>query len=212
MSNITAVHDQLKNLMKAALAHDAGHDVATLIERLAQAQDGAKNGSAVAVKEYGAGPFHFTKLTLTSLEIALTDEAGTVAHGGVKIYDFPAGAILILGAVADLDVTKDAAGVNDDWDGDFGLGTVVASNNATLSATEDDIIPSTATPQAAAGATTANGQSTASEVTVLDGTGTAKDAFLNFLVDDADHDVGSTATNLVVSGTITIAWVLLGDY
>lgn len=210
--NITAIHDQITNLCKAALAHDAGNDVGLLIGRLADVQDGTKNGSAVSVREVGAGPFHCTILTLTSLEIALTDEAGVVAHGGVKVYDFPAGAILLLGAVADLDVTKDAAGVNADWDGDFSMGTAVASNNNTLSATEDDIIPSTATPQASAGATTANGQSTASEMAVLDGTGTAKDAFLNFLVDDADHDVGGTATNLVVTGTIRLFWIQMGDY
>lgn len=152
-------------------------------------------------------------LTLADVDIALTDEAGVVAYGGLKILDFPEGAVCILGAVADLDITKSSAGVNDDWDGDFALGTVTASNNASLTSTEANIIPSTATPQATAGATTANGQSTATECPAyLDGTGTAVDVYLNFLVDDADHDVTSTPCNLIANGTIKLTYAVLGDY
>lgn len=171
----------------------------------------AAAGTGVSAQE-SVGAVHKTTLTFEDAEIALTDEAGVVAHGGIKVCDLPEGAILMLGASANLDITKDAAGVNDDWDGDFAVGTVVASNNGTLSSTEQDIIPTTPTPQASSGVTTANGQSTATENAVLDGTSTAKDVYLNFLVDDADHDVGSTPTNLIVNGTLTIVWVNLGDY
>lgn len=203
----------LSGILEAALANrSAARQVGDLVKRLDNVSDGAKNGDAVTVTEYGAGPIHFTKFTLTDLEVALTDVAATVAHGSHKLYDFPAGAILILGAVADLDVTKSSAGVNDTWDGDFGLGTAAAAGDATLTSTEDDILPTTATPQAVSGATTANGQSTASENVVHDGTTTAKDLYLNVLVDDADHNVGATACNLIFNGTINVAWVLLGDY
>lgn len=152
-------------------------------------------------------------ITLTATPIVLADEAGVVAYGGLKIYDFPQGAIQILGAVADLDVTKSSAGVNADWDGDFGIGTVTAGNNNALATTEQNILPTTATPQAVAGVTTANGQSTITEAgLVIDGTATAADAYLNFLVDDADHNVGGTACNLLVTGTVKITYILLGDY
>jgi len=173
---------------------------------------GAANGTGVAATEYGEGIVHKTVLTLTDHAIALSDEADTVAYGGSKIYDMPEGAILTLGATADLALTKSSAGVNDDWDGDFAIGTVTASNNASLASTEQDILPTTATPQASGGATTATGQSTATENAVLDGTGSAKDVYLNFLVDDADHDVNGTACNLIVNGTITLHWINLGDY
>lgn len=176
------------------------------------ALDGAASGTGVTAETTGNGAFQKTVITFSDVDIALTDEAGVVAYGGLKVYDFPAGAILTLGAVADLDLTKSSAGVNDDWDGDFGVGTVTASNNATLATTEQNILPTTATPQASSGATTANGQSTATELTVKDGTTTAIDAYLNFLVDDADHDVTSTACNLIVNGTLTITWINLGDY
>lgn len=173
---------------------------------------GAVAGSGVSVQELGNAVVHKTVLTFADAAIALTDNAGVVAYGGLKVYDFPEGAILMLGAVADLDLTKSSAGVNDDWDGDFGVGTVTASNNNTLSSTEQNIIPTTATPQASSGATTANGLSTATENAVINGTSTAVDVYLNLLVDDADHDVTSTPCNLIVNGTLTLTWVKLGDF
>lgn len=170
------------------------------------------NGTGVAITEQVVGGVQKTVLTFTDVAIALTDEAGVVAYAGLKVLDLPAGAILMLGAVADLDLTKSSAGVDDTWDGDMGVGTVTASNNATLASTEQNIIPTTATPQAVDGETTANGQSTATENAVIDGTTTPVDVYLNLLVDDADHDVTSTPCNLIVNGTLTIVWCNLGDY
>lgn len=174
--------------------------------------NGASAGSDVTVVEYGAQMLHKTVFTLDEQAVALTDNTGTIAYGGLKVYDFPEGAVMVVGVTSDLDLTKSSDGVNDDWDGDFGLGTVTATDDASLTTTEDDILPSTATPQATSGATTANGQSTAAENVVFDGTDTAKDMFLNFLVDDSDHDVDSTACNLIADGTITLYWINLGDY
>lgn len=148
-------------------------------------------------------------IKLDSTAIALTDEAGVVAYGGLKLIDFPAGLVQILGASADLSIAKSSAGVNDDWDGDFGVGSVTASNNGTLASTEQNVIPTTATPQAASGATTAKGESTAA--VTLDGTGTAVDLYLNFLVDDADHDVAGTACDLLVTGSVRLSYIMLGD-
>jgi hypothetical protein len=186
-----------------------------LADRIGDALDasgtaGAVAGTGVTTEELGGSVVHQTVLTFVNTPIPLTDEVGVVAYGGLKVYDFPAGLILVLGATSDLDLTKSSAGVNANWDGDFGIGTVTASNNATLSSTEQNILPTTATPQAASGATTANGQNTA--VAFLDGTSTAVDAFLNFLVDDADHNVTGTACNIIVNGTVTLTWANLGDY
>lgn len=169
---------------------------------------GAVAGSGVTGEAQGSGLMQIV-VTFTNTAIALTDEAGVVAYGGLKFFDFAQGYVGIMGAVADLALTKSAAGVNDDWDGDFGVGTVTASNNATLATTEQNVIPTTATPQAVSGATTATGANTA--YVVLDGSSTAADLYLNFLVDDADHDVTSTPTNLIVNGTITLTAAFLGD-
>lgn len=158
----------------------------------------------------GAGHYRTLEITFDDVAIALADEAGVVAYGGLKVVDMPEGAVAILGAVAGLAVTKSSAGVNTDWDGDFGVGTVTASNNATLATTEQNIIPTTATPQAVSGATTAKGVATAA--VYLDGTTTPVDIYLNFLVDDADHDVTGTACNLIVNGTLTIHYLYQGNH
>lgn len=181
-------------------------------EDLAVEAQATANGTGVTANSEALSVRKLT-LSLEDVDIALSDNAGTIAYGGLKIADLPEGAICILGAVADLDITKSSAGVNDDWDGDFALGTVTASDDASLSSTEANIIPSTATPQASSGATTANGQSTATECPLyLDGTTTPADVYLNFLVDDADHDVTSTPCNLIANGTVTLTYAVLGDY
>lgn len=175
---------------------------------------GAVAGAGVTLgSEAGDGLYHQTTITLTDVEIALTDEAGVIAYGGLKIYDLPVGAIVVQAAVSDLDVTKSSAGVNLDWDGDFSLGTVTAGNDADLTGKEVDILAKTATPQAAAGATTANGGAATNGY--LDGTttaGAAADVYLNVLVDDADHDVTSTPCSLIFNGTIKLTWFVAGDY
>lgn len=171
---------------------------------------GTISGTGVsAVEELVDGTLRKTVFTFTNTPIPLTDNAGVVAYGSLKIIDLPEGNTLFLGATANLTLGKTTAGVNDTWDGDFGVGTAAAGNDATLATTEQNIIPTTATPQAVSGATTAKGVSTSTAV--VDGTATASDVYLNFLVDDADHDVTTTPCSLVVNGTLTVVWMNLGD-
>lgn len=173
------------------------------------------HGSGANVDGSGASSsdtagFTKTVITLKDRAVTLADNAGVVAYGSSKLFDFPQGSIVIQGATANLAVTKSSAGVTATFNGDFALGTAAADNNATLTTTEANIIPSTATPAAVAGATTAKGRSTAA--VTLDGTTTAVDAYINFLVDDADHDVTTTPANLILNGTVTILWANMGDY
>lgn len=171
------------------------------------AEGGAPAGTGVSAK---TGPgVQKTVLTFKNAPLALVDAAGVVARCALKIFDFPEGAVIIQGAVVDLALTKSAAGVNADWDGDFSLGSAAAAADATLTGTEANVIASTATPQAVAGATTAKAVSAAA--VQLDGTATPVDLYLNVLVDDADQDVTTTPTNLIANGTITILWANLGD-
>lgn len=174
---------------------------------------GAAAGTGVVATEYGIGAMRKTILTFTNTPIPLVDEAGVVAYGGLKVYDMPAGVIHFMGAVANLAITKSSAGVDDAWDGDFGLGTTTAGNNNALATTEQNLIPTTATPQASSGATTATGASTSTEgAKVFDGHTTPMDVFLNVLVDDGDHDVTTTPCNLIFNGTITLVWANIGDF
>ena len=175
---------------------------------------GNANGAGVELvrSRFLGGNLVQAVLSVTDLTLALTDVAGVVAYCSQKIFDFPEGHILLLGAVADLALTKDAAGVADTWNGDVALGTVAAAGDATLTGTEADIVPSTATPAAVAGVSSADCQSTGTESgSILDGHATAKDCYLNLLVDDADQDVTTTPTNLIVNGTIKLTYILLGD-
>lgn len=174
----------------------------------AGAQGGTSNGKGVTIEASQAG-YTKTVLRFEDTPIPLVDEAGVVAYGSLKVFDLPVGLILIAGAVADLAVTKSSAGVIAAFDGDFGVGSAAAGNNNALAGTEQNIIPTTATPQAVAGATTAKGISTGG--LQLDGTAGAVDVFLNFLVDDADHDVTTTPCNLILNGTLTLLWALAGD-
>jgi len=169
-------------------------------------------GTGNTAVEYASG-VHQTVITLATTTIAMADEASTVAWGGIKIYDFPEGAVMVLSAVSDIVVTKSSAGVDDTWDGDFAIGTATAANDAALTSTEADIIASTTMAQAVAGVAAADGQSTTSEVPlIIDGTTTAGDVWLNFIVDDADQDITTTPCNFICNGTVTLTWINLGDY
>jgi hypothetical protein len=139
-------------------------------------------------------------LTFTNVAVTLADEAGVVAYGGVKIADLPAtSGHFGVSAVVDLVITKSSAGVNADWDGDISIGTSSASNNATLTSTEANILTSNATPQAVAGVSTVLvGNNTHLLLTAQ----TAQSVYLNLLVDDADHNVTVTPCNLILNGTV----------
>lgn len=170
---------------------------------------GLPAGTGVAQTQEANGAVK-TVLTFTNTPLPLIDTAATVARCALKVFDFPAGSIYIFGATANIALTKSAAGVDADWQGDFGVGTAAAAADATLSSTEQNIIPTTETPAATSGATAAKGRSTAA--LILDGTTTAVDVYLNVLVDDGDQDVTTTPTNLIANGTITLLWANMGDY
>lgn len=173
---------------------------------------GAKNGATVVAVENGNGVIFKTTLTCTATPVTMTDVVGTVQHGGTKVYDFPQGMILVLGAVID-GVFTGYTSLIDTFDGDVGLGTVVAAGDATLTATEQDILKSTAMTTASGEAAVCDAQSVATLLTEsgaswLDGTATAKDLYINFLVDDHNDHGSGTAT---FTGTIEFVWINLGD-
>lgn len=177
---------------------------------------GAKNGSTVVAEEIGDGLIHKTILTCTATPITISDEAGQGQYGGVKVYDFPAGLIATLGAVIDGSVTLGVTGtITATWDGDVALGTAAPSDHATglVAANTGRFLQSTATTTAAAKVAVCDAVSIATGLTEsaarwTDGTSTAADLFLNFLVDD---DASHTAGTGTFTGTITITWINLGD-
>ena len=166
---------------------------------------GAVN-SAVAGIGQTVNPQRTRKETikLTNLVIPMVDQAGVVAFGSVKLYDFAKGRMKISSAVLDLTLQRTTAGINTLWDGDISLGTVAAAGDATLTSTEANILASTFTPQAVGGVSTVAGANTTSQI--LDGSATALDVYLNLLVDDTDHDITTTPGNIVANGTVVLIY------
>jgi hypothetical protein len=167
---------------------------------------GAVAGAGSTAIEYGNDVVHKTVITLDALAVVLTDAGAAGSQGTAKIYDFPAGLIVVLGAICDLTTLAGAGGVADTGAlvGAVGSATVGAAD-ATLTGTEANLIASTA-GTLTGGAGTLKGEGAA--VAFLDGTGTAADAYLNLAVPDAGSAADDTVT---VSGTVTLVWFSPGD-
>jgi hypothetical protein len=164
----------------------------------------------VTASEQGNGLIQKTVLTLSDLSVTVGNTTG-VSFGGSKIYDFPAGRILVHGVVAsnisfDLTDEGNATPIEATHGGDIAIGTTPPSDG-TLTNADVDLLPSTSIDPISAGVAGAALAASAQ----FDGTGTAKDAFFNVLIDDAD--VGNGASDVIlVSGTVTITWTYLGNY
>lgn len=147
-----------------------------------------------------------TTLTVDGLSVTMTDAGAAGCHGSAPLLTFPAGNIVILGAVTDLAIVAGAGGIGDAAAVVGAVGSVAtAVDNATLTSTEANIVPSTA-GTLTDGAGTVKGESTAP--VTLDGTSSAAVARLNFAVPDADSSASDT---LSVTGTVKITWANLGD-
>lgn len=147
----------------------------------------------------------------------LTNVAQTVVNGteyqSTKLYDFPAGRILVLGVTATLaqkTTSALASTLNASSTGAVSLGTAAASAT-TLSTTMVDLLPSTAFTSSATINVAGTSVSAALAASAhFDGTTTAKSMYLNSAyatTTDVDADATQTFT-----GTITLTFVNLGDY
>lgn len=164
----------------------------------------AKNGAAVSSEEFVHRDRRI-RFTFDDLVITMTDADTNGNHGAHKFADFNEGLVAIVGAISNLSITA-AAGIDADAAVVGSVGSTVAGvDNATLTTTEANIIPSTAcTLTSSAGVM--DGEFSA--IAVLDGTQTAVDAFLNFAVPGDDASANSTIT---VSGYIDLIVRYLGD-
>lgn len=166
--------------------------------------------TTVSAKQAQFGSFCTTTLTLDNVAQAITN--GT-EYQSTKIYDFPEGRVLVLGVTATLKqktTSALASTLNASSTGGISLGTAAASNVA-LSSTMVDLLPETAFTSSA----TINVAGTAVTAALaasahFDGTGTAKDVYLNTGY-ETTTDVDGNATQ-TISGTVVICWVHLGDY
>jgi len=132
-------------------------------------------------------------------------------HGtGIKVFDMPEGQILILGATINaVVVTSD--NYNDTANDVFvvSMGTAVGADDATLTGTEVDIIPSTELDTVSHTSLTLDWHAALGASAQFDGTGTPKDLYVNAAIADASN---TDANTYAITGTATITWINLGDY
>lgn len=171
---------------------------------------GSPAAGSITVTEEQMGRFHVSQINLNAARVSVTDAN---AYGGQKIYDFPAGRILVLGVTSNIRwavTSTRASTINDSASLTWGIGTATASN-ATLATTMVALTPKTTKVLEAA--TTAYNTASAAALAAsahFDGTSTAIDAFLNAAFETAT-DIDGDGT-LAATGTVTICWVQLGDY
>lgn len=150
------------------------------------------------------GTFRLT-FQLNAARIPVTDAAGSGSSGSLKLFSFiksfvlPLTSTQVYTAFAEGTALTTAAG-----DAAFilALGTVAAdAGDGALTGTEVDIAAATGTLTNSGGTTTGTKFSAIGTTAPLDGTGTAKDVYLNWSGSAATIDANST---IDVTGTITL--------
>lgn len=166
---------------------------------------GAPTGT-VSTVENGDGNIHKTILNLMGTPVTLTDDPGNGAWATAKLYDFPAGNIIILGASINADATLSESWWTDAAEGDVGIGTAAASVGTALATTTQNIIATTAIAAMTAQAGPIDAQSAAGLTTAAAGT-TDADLILNLRIDDSANHFPNVVTNGALTGNAT-GWTL----
>jgi hypothetical protein len=175
----------------------------------ASQDDGTVEAVAVAVEEK-SGPIYQSKISLAISGANDIDLADGDHGAGKKIFTFPAGRILVLGATIDaLATSNDAFEANPNDIYYLGVGTVTAADDATLATTEQDIIPVTTIDTAGNTSLINTWKNALAASAQFDGTTTAVALFVNAAVAGTSL---TKALTIAVVGTLTVTWINLGDY
>jgi hypothetical protein len=171
-------------------------------------------GAIVANKatavDAGDGVIHQTVLTLTLTGANDLDMADADHGTGIKVFDFPAGRIHVIGAVIDASVT-----VNNAFEASpndvvlLSCGSAVGADDADLTSTEADLIPKATLDTVGNTELTLPWHGALAASAAFDGTTTALDLFVNAAVAGTSL---TKALTIAITGTLTITWINLGDY
>ena len=164
------------------------------------------NGGTITVRELGNIAQHKTVLRLVATPVTVTNNAGVALYGGIQLYTFPVGNILIKGAEIQTfgaaALTCSSAGLAT-FTSVTSLGTVTAANDATLTSAEANILASAASSAAVAKVATIKNITLTAPTAPLDGTLTAIPLFLNI---DIANDAANATGSCTFTGFITINW------
>ncbi len=147
---------------------------------------------------------------LRNVPISVVGATG-IGFAGVPIGGLPPGNVLLLGAVAYLQVSSPTADpdVIATWTGAFSIGTAITADS-TLAGADVDIIPQT-TLTAATARTSPNTRGVSASAScgvIFDNTDGTLNLNVNLLIDDAS--ISGTA-DMVINGTIQMSYIVLGD-
>lgn len=142
--------------------------------------------------------------------LAFTGSVGVAVGDAVSLASIPEGNVLLLGAVANLTFTgPGSADLADDFQGDYSIGTVATEDADVADAGEANILASAAIPAATA-EVSANVRSTNATQAIIDNTEGGALLALNVLL-DADEVADGEEVEVVVTGTVHVAYIMLGD-
>jgi hypothetical protein len=148
------------------------------------------------------------KQTIKMRNLALSIAGTTgVGFGSMVIGDFPAGNILLHGAVAYVKLTTVDSDVQAAFDGDYSIGTVPTVDTDLADSGEADIVPSASLGAATAGVSPIVRSANATQA-ILDNTDGSLEMNLNVLIDDANI---SGTGSFTVTGELYICYTVLGD-
>ncbi len=178
----------------------------------------AETITGMTVVEWGNEAMKKTKFTFAQAggaTYAAADAfavADATAMGGRKIYTFPEGRILVLGATGSLSlgVKTAASTINDAAAVNYSMGTAAPTEAALTTANSVDLLPKSG--NVTMGTNPAYSTAVAVQLAAsahFDGTSAAKTANLNFGL-GVNTEIDANAA-IGVTGSITIVWTLLGD-
>lgn len=153
--------------------------------------------------------FHLT-FTLTGAALPVTDAAGSGSYGSLNLFTFNNAAVATHGCRQDYTAFSEGAlltGAAGDLVFDIGVGSVAiaAAADGALATTSDDIGTETGAITLSGGTATSTGVNAG---ICVDGTTTATKIALNISATAATCDASD---DLFVTGTITVAGILLND-
>lgn len=174
--------------------------------------------TGMTVIEYGNEAMRKTKFTFAQAggaTYAAADAfavADATAMGGRKIYTFPEGRILVLGATGSLSLGVKTANttINNGALVNYSLGTAGPTEAALTTASSVDLLPKSA--NVTMGTNPAYSTAVATQLAAsahFDGTSAAKTVNLNFGL-GVNTEIDANAA-IGVTGSITIVWAHLGD-
>lgn len=179
---------------------------------MGKALPSVRGGSLGSTGDYAEtrGVLKQTEIVFDGHTLTVTDSGANGGHASRTLFTCPVGNTLILGAYAELTLTEATANIGDTASIVAAIGTTAtATDNATLTTTEANIVASTAFTLVSS-TKTAEMISTDSELpATFDGTSTAIAPKLNVAIPAGDI---SADGDLTIDGTILITWMSLGPF